>query len=64
MAQAPLIVKGKWFIPALFVGFVLFTLAMSFGTILLGKSMRPTLERRQIEKQKAEMAREAREGKP
>ena len=52
-------VKGKWLVPALILGFVAFTVAMSFATIALGKAMRPTLERRQIEAQKAEMAREA-----
>ena len=42
-------VDGKWFIPALFVGFVLFTLFMSFGTIYLAQAMKPTLQRRQID---------------
>lgn len=56
-------VKGKWFVPALLAFFVIFTLAMSYGTILLGKTMRPVLERRQIERQKAEMAREAAEAR-
>ncbi len=53
-------VNGKWFIPTIFVAFVLFTLAMSFGTVFFGKTMRPSIERRQIESQKAEMEREAR----
>ena len=62
MSKPAPMVKGKWFVPALFVAFVAFTVAMSIGTIALGKSMRPALERRQVEKQKAEMEREAREG--
>ena len=56
---APHTVRGKWFIPTIYVGFLLFTLAMSFGTIYLGQAMRPMLERRQIEAKKLEMQREA-----
>lgn len=59
VARGPLIVKGKWFVPTIFIGFVLFTLGMSVLTLSLSKSMKPMLERRQIEAKKAEMEREA-----
>lgn len=58
MASKPLVVNGKWFIPALFIGFVVFTVAMCWGTILLGSVMRPAAERRQIAAVHAEVERE------
>lgn len=58
MAQKPLVVSGRWFIPALFLGFVAFTIAMSWGTIVLGKAMRAPIEKTQIAVKRAEMERE------
>ena len=51
-------VSGRWFIPALFIGLVLFTFFMIYGTRALAQGMAPSLRRRGIEAQKAELRKE------
>ncbi len=59
----PLTVSGRWFIPTLFVGILLFTAGMIYGTRALASAMAPALRRRGIEAEKADIRRqmEARE---
>lgn len=42
-------VRGRWFIPTLFVSFVLFTLLMSYGTVWVAQAMRPMLQKRTLD---------------
>lgn len=51
-------VSGKWFIPALFIGLLLFTFFMIYGTRALAQGMAPSLRRRGIEAQKEELRKE------
>lgn len=57
-------VNGKWFIPALFLGFLGFTIAMCWGTVYLGKNLRPKLEKYEIAREKERMEQEMRSRKP